>query len=153
VDDRSNSPSIYIYPVHWTYSKRIKADLYEDISVARSLGMVDPLQVAWEIVPYSFVVDWFLPVGSFLSAWAVIPKLRGRFLTIERAGAKAVGLIWKPGQPIFSWKNSNKKEQWFATTRTAGALNVPLPTFKRLPKALSPAHLYNAVALIHQLLK
>jgi hypothetical protein len=25
------------------------------------------MEVAWEIIPFSFVADWFLPVGKFLS--------------------------------------------------------------------------------------
>lgn len=32
------------------------------------LGLTDPLTLAWELVPYSFVVDWFLPVGNFISS-------------------------------------------------------------------------------------
>lgn len=30
------------------------------------IGITDPLTLAWELIPYSFVVDWFLPVGNFL---------------------------------------------------------------------------------------
>jgi len=30
-------------------------------------GLSNPLMVAWEIVPYSFVVDWFYPIGDYLS--------------------------------------------------------------------------------------
>lgn len=33
----------------------------------QSWGLTNPLLLAWELVPYSFVVDWFLPVGSWLS--------------------------------------------------------------------------------------
>lgn len=32
-----------------------------------ALGLTNPLAVAWELVPFSFVVDWFLPVGTFLN--------------------------------------------------------------------------------------
>lgn len=32
------------------------------------LGIGNPLEVAWEIIPFSFVADWFLPVGTFLSS-------------------------------------------------------------------------------------
>lgn len=31
-----------------------------------SLGITNPLTVAWEILPYSFVVDWFIDVSGFL---------------------------------------------------------------------------------------
>lgn len=31
---------------------------------AASFGLVNPLEVAWELIPYSFVVDWFLPIGD-----------------------------------------------------------------------------------------
>lgn len=33
----------------------------------QSWGLTNPLLLAWELVPYSFVVDWFLPVGDWLS--------------------------------------------------------------------------------------
>lgn len=30
------------------------------------IGLTDPLQIAWALTPFSFVLDWFLPVGSLL---------------------------------------------------------------------------------------
>lgn len=32
-----------------------------------STGITDPALLAWELLPYSFVMDWFVPVGTFLS--------------------------------------------------------------------------------------
>ena len=35
-------------------------------------GFTNPLNLAWEILPFSFVADWFLPIGPYLetlSAW------------------------------------------------------------------------------------
>lgn len=32
------------------------------------LGLINPLSLIWEITPWSFVVDWVLPIGSVLSA-------------------------------------------------------------------------------------
>lgn len=37
------------------------------LQTASELGLTNPLFVAWEKVPFSFVVDWALPIGSFLS--------------------------------------------------------------------------------------
>lgn len=31
-------------------------------------GLTNPLLLGWEVVPFSFVVDWFLPVGNVLEA-------------------------------------------------------------------------------------
>lgn len=31
-----------------------------------SFGLLNPASVAWELLPFSFVVDWFLPVGRYL---------------------------------------------------------------------------------------
>lgn len=33
-----------------------------------SIGFANPLLVAWNLLPYSFVVDWFLPVSDVLAA-------------------------------------------------------------------------------------
>lgn len=30
-------------------------------------GMVNPAEVVWEVIPFSFVADWFLPIGNYLS--------------------------------------------------------------------------------------
>lgn len=35
---------------------------------ADSLGLLNPVALAWELLPYSFVVDWFAHIGEFLSA-------------------------------------------------------------------------------------
>jgi len=34
--------------------------------VAASLGLTNPLEVAWELVPFSFVADWFVPIGDYI---------------------------------------------------------------------------------------
>lgn len=33
-----------------------------------SIGLTNPLELAWELLPFSFVADWFLPVGDWLSS-------------------------------------------------------------------------------------
>lgn len=36
--------------------------------LANQLGFVNPATVAWEVIPFSFVVDWFINVEQFLSS-------------------------------------------------------------------------------------
>ena len=37
--------------------------------LANRVGMINPATVAWELVPFSFAIDWFLPVTSFLDSY------------------------------------------------------------------------------------
>lgn len=32
------------------------------------LGLLNPVSLAWDLMPWSFVVDWFVPIGSTLNA-------------------------------------------------------------------------------------
>jgi hypothetical protein len=50
-----------------------RAKCFIDVTVSDSalltaaqLGLTDPLTLVWELVPFSFVADWFLPVGDYL---------------------------------------------------------------------------------------
>lgn len=36
-------------------------------TMAAQTGLSNPALLAWELVPYSFVVDWVLPIGDYLS--------------------------------------------------------------------------------------
>jgi hypothetical protein len=45
---------------HFGFSSQLKRQ-------AASLGFTNPANVAWELLPFSFVADWFIPIGDFLS--------------------------------------------------------------------------------------
>lgn len=38
------------------------------VARARNAGVLNPQGMVWEVIPYSFVVDWIVPVGNFLEA-------------------------------------------------------------------------------------
>jgi hypothetical protein len=46
----------------WRFSTRGTDD------VIGKLGLTNPLLVGWELVPLSFVADWFLPIGDYLAS-------------------------------------------------------------------------------------
>lgn len=39
-----------------------------NVALAQQMGLANPLAIAWELVPFSFVVDWFTNVGDCLGA-------------------------------------------------------------------------------------
>jgi hypothetical protein len=53
-----------------------------------AFGMTNPLLVAWELVPFSFVADWFLPIGTAIEALTGYSDL-----TFSR-GTKSVRHLW-----------------------------------------------------------
>jgi hypothetical protein len=45
-------------------------------SMANQLGLTNPALVAWEVTPFSFVFDWFISVGDYLSALTACDGLK-----------------------------------------------------------------------------
>lgn len=41
---------------------------YSGTRALNQLGLLNPVSVIWELVPYSFLIDWALPIGPVLSA-------------------------------------------------------------------------------------
>lgn len=40
-----------------------------NLALASSLGITNPLAVAWDIIPFSFVADWFFKVNTWLNSF------------------------------------------------------------------------------------
>jgi hypothetical protein len=51
--------------VRMQYGATVNVD-NPNLDMLNRAGLVNPLSVLWEIVPFSFVVDWFTPIGNFL---------------------------------------------------------------------------------------
>lgn len=73
----SSGSSTYSAGSHWTEAgnsvKTFKVKIVAEISnphlnQAQQLGLTNPALVAWELVPFSFVFDWFVSVGDYLTA-------------------------------------------------------------------------------------
>jgi hypothetical protein len=45
------------------YTWRLRLGL---LDLPAKLGLLNPALIAWELVPFSFVADWFFPVGDYL---------------------------------------------------------------------------------------
>lgn len=146
-----------VYPATWAtsnfteiYSCNIIYIRTEAQSTLRSLGLADPRSVLWELTPFSFVADWFIPIGSYLDALAQAPNLKGNFLISYRyrTTCQAKGL-----DSDISFKGARFNAYYTRLNRsTSTSIPVPLPVFKPLDVALSTGHLKNAIALLHQVL-
>lgn len=110
-------------------------------------GLTDPLSVAWELVPYSFVLDWFLPIGNYLSARGLAQSLSGTFVTTRKNYTYSMGLR---GTVNLSIRNASKigRERLTISRTVSTALAIPQPCIKPLKEVDSWKRAANAVALL-----
>lgn len=47
-----------------------------NLFLGNRLGLINPASIAWELVPFSFVVDWFVKFGDCLSGFTDLAGLR-----------------------------------------------------------------------------
>lgn len=137
-------------------SKQIKAILSEDVTrIAQLSGVMDPASVAWELLPWSFVADWFIPIGDYLAARGLASALRSQKFVISflrRAYHKGPA---KPKQYYAIHPSDNaqsyRRYSWRLDRTIVTNLEVPLPSVKPLSSIASWKHAANAVALVTSL--
>lgn len=127
-----------------------------EVNEAALAGLLDPASVAWELLPWSFVCDWFIPIGNYLQARALPGAISGRFITTYTtktvtlySGLRSLNM----GNPvtwptvvydgIAGYTNVTDVIRTVSTT-----LSVPLPSFKGLMEVPSWRRAFNAVSLI-----
>lgn len=68
---------------------------------ANQLGLVNPASVAWELLPFSFVYDWFTPVGAFLNEMTATYGLdiSDAYTTVFVKGTQQGDYLWRKDVP------------------------------------------------------
>lgn len=139
-------------------SKSIVAHFSEPESIPKLLGLTDPASIAWEVTPFSFVADWFLPVGDWLEARAYASGLSGLFVstTFQKrtaTGYKGLSYSYQNSSDTVVGNNVVTGGEYYcdivSLSRVVGtSLSVPKPTYKGLEKAASWQHCVNGLALM-----
>lgn len=118
-----------------------------------SLGLTNPFEVAWELVPFSFVADWFIPVGDFLSSIDALLGMQVANATVtsfHKAEYRSRGIPGRGGDNYFELESkagwsSRKKEVYLLREVMSEA---PWPTFPRIKDGRSYGHMANGLALL-----
>lgn len=132
------------------YRRSLIARIKEKDSIPKLLGLTTLESVAWELTPWSFVIDWFIPIGDWLSARGHAQGLTGTFITTDKNSSTALepyGDFTIPFSEITPWER-NFFENGSINRAVSTTLQVPMPVTKPLSKALSWRHCVNAVALL-----
>jgi hypothetical protein len=150
-ENHSQSPAIWDGYGPCKCRKKIVHILREELSAPRSLGLQDPLSVIWEIIPYSFVVDWFLPIGSYLDNLSIIPKLNGEFVTTSSWKYMSFSVPKGNFDVVGFYAHARAQARRIGVSRAiSSGLPVTLPTFVPFQRAMSAKRVYNAIALVSQ---
>jgi hypothetical protein len=112
----------------------------------KSVGLTNPLEIAWEVVPYSFVVDWMLPIGDAISAIDYDAGLDFLSGSLTQRIDTEYTLVGQTKVPKISM-NVRGSGRYFSLVRTVygGAPGAVLPSFKN---PLSYGHMANGLSLL-----
>lgn len=133
----------------WTSRVQLIAEIHvtnPNLYLANQLGLVNPAIVLWEVVPFSFVLDWFANVSSFLSQCTEFMGLElKRTATTHKVTDEKFG--WYGSRPVSALYHSIE-DSW----RRSTGISKPALQFKPL-KAWSVTRGTTAIALLLQQLK
>lgn len=106
--------------------------------------------VAWELLPWSFVFDWAVPVGPYLETMRTASSISGEFTTSHTL--VRTGTDWSMPGPVTITGilgDPPKRQDVYYTRGISTELIVPPPaSVKSIEKVLSPIHAANTVALL-----
>lgn len=110
------------------------------------LGLTNLPALLWELTPWSFVVDNFIPIGTYLSGLDAIPQ-DVKILT----GWKTVKHDWNE---VATWRNgiSYARVNTYERVPCTSIPNQPLPSWQT-PKGDLPSKVVDALALLSQVVK
>jgi hypothetical protein len=118
---------------------KVVAYLRQESLAASRLGLTNPLNLAWELVPYSFVIDWFIPIGNWLNSLDAGIGTIGITGTVTTK-TKYIATNWFGSQYYMT--------QGYGRSVLYDLPNAPLPSWK---PSLGWKQVANALALLSQL--
>jgi hypothetical protein len=119
------------------------------------LGLTNPLELAWELLPWSFVADWFIPIGDYLSqldatnGWVF---KGGSFSSKSTMVSRPVNFQIRPDQykwarEAYAYGRGKGYQMRFHRKAYSSPPLANLPSFGKLNKA-SNIHVANGIALL-----
>lgn len=118
---------------------------------AQDWGIINPINLAWELLPFSFVVDWFLPVGDWLSNldYSLGLSFEDGYESYVVKGESM--RVYKPVPPVAPTVRTVSGtdrfgEATFRRTKLTSFPVVPLPSFDK--NGLRGKRIANALALL-----
>lgn len=135
------------------FTCEIGAYLRTDVSDLAAYTSLNPVSIAWELVPYSFVVDWFIDIGGYIRGLETAYLYRNAFVSGYRSDGVFFDGIWNAfrNDSLYTYAVQSTLRQRSLTRTVLTSYPVPrLPSFKA---ELGSGRLLNAAALLSQFLR
>lgn len=140
----------------WRERRTILVDYKVDDALKKhitSLGLTNPLSLAWELAPWSLVVDWVYPIGTMLSnldATYGCSFVRGTHSLVQVNVQEETYTSVVKGSSVYSgsgYASRKTKIVLYQRTLLAGFPSVSAP---RVKNPFSTTHAANALAFLSQ---
>jgi len=123
----------------------------ENLFLANRVGLINPASIAWEVLPFSFVVDWFTGLGNAIDGFTDLAGLSyDHTYTTEYWRIDSVNRYWNDWRPGRAYKTSVFARE-FRHNRKAGLSRPTVlpPRLQNFGSSLTRAA--SAVSLLIQL--
>lgn len=97
--DGNSGSGPYIHSVNGKIRSGVHVRLDAEVTNAGlaqldSLSLVNPFSLGWELLPYSFVIDWFIPIGNAISALTASFGLNPRGQSVTQFTVAQLDVKW-----------------------------------------------------------
>lgn len=118
------------------------------------LGLLNPLEVAWELVPLSFVADWFIPIGDYFSSLDVPYRFTHQGGTIGRRLDATATCYQTSFDSRYRWSGITGLYSKVVKVERIPLLSIPLPRLSdlSLDPELGAKRITSGLSLLRQLL-
>lgn len=139
----------------------VRYDVYYTVDLKSShllanAGLTNPVGIAWELMPWSFAIDWFLPVGDWIATWDATLGLNFRAGSVTSHERTNVLTQETQSNVLYSDRYYSQDISSSATiieTRRTPLFSFPMVAMPSFKNPLSVGHCLNALALLRQLTK
>lgn len=119
-----------------------------DVWQANRLGLLNPQFWLWDKTPWSFIVDWWFPVGDFLGSFTATLGLTYNYATVTRSRT------FTGSHSVDYWGTKWAGTLWGRTKdRTISTDSLPFPFALAYGRGMGIERGQNALALITQKLR